>query len=148
VCFIFLYNFRSKLYCWVMLEILKEMCVSLHVYYCYPVLTKCGISQQILVKLSNIKFHKNLYSSSWVVTCRQTDKHGKPNGHIFCNFIMYMPKKKWPKWGSNKWPSAHETRMLTHKLNSICSLNDKHSFPKYNIKNTRFVGLEIWHRSK
>jgi hypothetical protein len=23
----------------------------------------------------------------------QTDKHGKANGHIFCNFIMHMPKK-------------------------------------------------------
>jgi hypothetical protein len=34
-------------------------------------LTKTGTYQQILVQLSNIKFHKNLFSGSRVVMCEQ-----------------------------------------------------------------------------
>jgi hypothetical protein len=44
-----------------------------------------------LVKLHNIKFHENLFSSSWVVMNTPhewTNKHGKGNMPIFANFLV------------------------------------------------------------
>jgi len=42
--------------------------------------------RQIFEKHSNIKFHENLSSWSRVVSCGQTDGHGKPNSRSsqFC----------------------------------------------------------------
>jgi hypothetical protein len=40
---------------------------------CCPILTKIGMCRQFLVKVSDMKFHDNLFSSSRVVTYGRTD---------------------------------------------------------------------------
>jgi len=46
--------------------------------------------QQIVKKLSNIKFPENPSSGSWVVPCRQADRHDKANSYFspFCKCIQ------------------------------------------------------------
>jgi len=39
-----------------------------------PVLKKYGVSRQILINVSNTKFHGNLSSGSQADTCGQTDR--------------------------------------------------------------------------
>jgi hypothetical protein len=41
--------------------------------YCCPIFTTIGVFQRTLVKLPNIKFHRNPSSRSRVATCVQTD---------------------------------------------------------------------------
>jgi hypothetical protein len=43
------------------------------IYYCYPVLNKIGVCQQILMKLYGIQFHENVVSSSQVAIWGQVD---------------------------------------------------------------------------
>jgi hypothetical protein len=42
--------------------------------YIYPILTKIGLNQQSLIKLPNIKFHKNSFSNSQVNSWALADK--------------------------------------------------------------------------
>jgi hypothetical protein len=52
----------------------------LGVHYCHLILTKNGI----LVKLQNIRFHENLFSSSPVAICRRwKDTESQTKEHIF-----------------------------------------------------------------
>jgi len=41
--------------------------------YACPILIKLEFSQHFFKKYSNIKFHQNLSSGSWVIPCGQTD---------------------------------------------------------------------------
>jgi hypothetical protein len=51
---------------------LRKAYRSQNVRYC-PIITKIKKYRNILVEVLNIRFHENLFSSSEVVTCRQTD---------------------------------------------------------------------------
>lgn len=56
-------------------------------HYCHMVLTKNGI----LVKLRNIKFHENSFSSSPVaiLVCRRwRETHNETKGHIFATSVV------------------------------------------------------------
>jgi hypothetical protein len=50
--------------------------------------------QRFLRCITDIKFHKNTFSSSEIVTCRHVDKHGKVYKSIFCDFHCRHTKEK------------------------------------------------------
>jgi hypothetical protein len=56
-------------------------------YYC-SILIKFGICQQILVKLPSIIINENPFSSSQVVSSKQTDRHSK----VYFYIIVNIPK--------------------------------------------------------
>jgi hypothetical protein len=58
---------------------------------CYPILTKVGMCEQILVKLPNIKFYDNLVRDFRVVTCGQTERLGEANRRFLQLFITNAP---------------------------------------------------------
>jgi hypothetical protein len=45
-------------------------------------------------EISNIKFHENVYSSSWVVPCGQTDRHDAGNCCLCCCFANMCSVKE------------------------------------------------------
>ena len=69
-----------------------------------------NFSRQIYEKYSNTKFHKNPYIGRRVVTCRQTDRHGKA-GSKFTKFYERAPKfyctyKLFPGTGCSRVPAV------------------------------------------
>jgi len=60
------------------------MYIGLHVSYRYScqILMKLEFSGQILEKSSNIKLHKNPFSTSLVVPCGQTDRHDEASSRF------------------------------------------------------------------
>jgi len=44
-----------------------------NIYYYWPIVTKIVFGQQLLVKISSIKFNENPTNGSVAVSCRQTD---------------------------------------------------------------------------
>lgn len=75
-CFIFLYIFclnKSKYVRSHIQNTHRCTCLFMWSVLCFvPLLTKIGMGQ-ILIKLPNKKFHANLFSSSWIVSCIQID---------------------------------------------------------------------------
>jgi len=56
-------------------------------------LIKCGVPQQMFIKLSIIKFHETLSTESWVDACGRMDRHDESNGHFLK--LMQMHLKMW-----------------------------------------------------
>ena len=94
MCFDFLYNFSLKNFSlWEeMSDIWLKMYIKLHIKYplfC-PILMEFEFSLQIVEKYSNIKFHENPSSGSWVVprghSGGQTERHDEANSRFsqFC----------------------------------------------------------------
>jgi hypothetical protein len=73
-------------YVYEMLYMSRETYVGLHVKYQILFLNsnESGMCRQILVKISNIKFHENPFSNSRGILCRQ-DKYGEAERHISAN---------------------------------------------------------------
>jgi hypothetical protein len=62
----------------------------------FPTVTKIGIYQQILLKFPTVECHENPFSSSRVITCRQTEGHMiRRMGIILQLFVENAQKFKW-----------------------------------------------------
>jgi hypothetical protein len=64
---------------------------------CLHILEDCNL--QISVKLPSTKFREISFTRSRVVTCRQTDQHGKVNMRIYVAFLCDRSKIR-----SNHYP--------------------------------------------
>jgi hypothetical protein len=147
MCFIFLYNFCSKLYCFNKYSVSyawnlqRNVCKSSSKVSITAIqfLTKYEMCRQISVNSPKSNFMKiSTAVLGFLHADRQTDLE-KLMGTSFAISLSTRLKKYDLSWVQMCDP-AHETNMRTHKPNSICSLNDKHSLYKWNIRNTRFVG--------
>jgi hypothetical protein len=67
---------------------LSVKCLSL-----FQILAETGTCQRTLVKFPNIKFHKNSFRATWVVTYEQMESHVEGKRYSLQNFTGNMPKK-------------------------------------------------------
>jgi len=72
---------------------------------------KLKFSRQIFEKYSNIKFHENPCSESWVVLCGQTDGRKDMTKLIvafrkFCERASFFENDEWKQHGSSQYSEA------------------------------------------
>jgi hypothetical protein len=115
VCFImYLYNFSFKqfLLLWKLMRCSREMSTVTHK------LTKTAMCQQILVKLPNIKFNEEIFTTSHVVTWRQT--WVKLTG-AFLQLFAETPAKTCQ---DRQWTRSNRSQMRYHLRQPVFSEED------------------------
>jgi hypothetical protein len=99
------------------ISILKDMKIFIYsVHYCSPILIKIWMCWQIFVKLLNIKFPENWFSSFIVICNRWTDRHGEDCRCIFTTLLWVHLETKmlWFEHYINQLKSLAKRLRLLH----------------------------------
>jgi len=83
-----------------------------------PILMKLEISRQFFEKYSNIKFHENPSSGSWVVPCGRTDRHDETNSR-YSKFCVHVKKGQPSSTIMYRLPYFYAARLPGRNINAL-----------------------------